>query len=81
MRSSRQYPTAEDAERALDDLAGAGFGRLESVQAGPKGGRPTKRFRLADTVDVDETPSGGGIAAGSVNVNAVSGTDDEWGEL
>ena len=34
--------------------------------------------RLVDTVDVDTTPSGDGVATGSVNVNAVN---REWGEL
>ncbi len=46
MRSSRQFPTAEAAELALADLAGAGFGRLEPVPPGPSGGRPTKQFRV-----------------------------------
>ncbi len=47
MRSSRRYPKSEDAKRALDDLVAAGLGRLESVQAGSKGGRPTVVFVLS----------------------------------
>ncbi len=77
MRSSRQFPTAEAAELALEDLAGAGFGRLESVPPGPSGGRPTKRFRVVDAVDVDETPADDPTLSGCVNVNTVNAADDE----
>ena len=73
MRSSRQYPTAEDAEAALHDLESAGFGWIESAQAGPKGGRPSKRFRLYDIADVDNTPTGDGVTGSIVNVNTVNG--------
>jgi len=48
-RCSRAYPTSEAAEAALDDLVEAGFGRWEQLPAGEKGGRPTRRFRLADS--------------------------------
>lgn len=72
MRSSRQYPTAEDAEAALQDLESAGFGRMESVQTGSSGGRPTKRFQLYDTADVDTTPDSNGVAGSIVNVNGAA---------
>ena len=55
-RSCRAYPTSEVAEAALADLVEAGFGRWEQVPANGKGGRPTRRFVLADSADVDKTP-------------------------
>ncbi len=55
-RCSRAYPTSDAAEAALDSLVEAGFGRWEQVPAHGKGGRPTRRFRLADSADVDKTP-------------------------
>lgn len=75
MRSSRHFPTTEDAEAALHDLESVGFGRMESTHAGSRGGRPTKRFRLYDTADVDNTPTGDGVAGSIVNVNTVNGTE------
>ncbi len=57
MRSSRMFGTADDADLALGELASMGIGLWESVPPTAKGGRPTRRLRLTDTVDVDETPS------------------------
>ena len=73
--------TAKDAERALIDLAGAGYGQLESIQPGPRGGRPTKRFRLIDAVDVDKTPADVHATEGIVNVNAVNDASAEADRL
>ncbi len=56
MRSSRAYPTSEIAEQALNDLVRAGVGSWEDSGPTRQGGRPTRRFVLAGTVDVDETP-------------------------
>lgn len=41
------YPTAEQADAALQGLADAGLGGWEHSPAGPTGGRPTRRFRVA----------------------------------
>jgi hypothetical protein len=41
------YPTAEEAEVALQALVAAGLGEWVPVDPGPKGGRPTRVFRLA----------------------------------
>ena len=76
MRSSRQYPTAADAESALDDLAKAGIGRWEDSGPTPQGGRPTRRLVLDDAVDVDKTPSNLGATLGCVNVNAIDGAEE-----
>ncbi len=56
MRSSRHYPQSDIAEAALEDLVKSGWGRWEPVPPGDQGGKPTRRFRLVDTVDVDNTP-------------------------
>jgi hypothetical protein len=42
-----QYPTVAAAEAALDGLEGQGVGSWVDVPPGPKGGRPTREFRLA----------------------------------
>lgn len=76
----RQYRNATDAARAaLDDLAGAGFGRWEHPAPGPTGGRPSSRFHLVASVTVTETPkddpTSDGIGAGD------DGDAEKWGEL
>jgi hypothetical protein len=85
MRGSRRFTTSADAEAALSDLVAAGLGRWENPPAGPKGGRPSKRFVLldpgsaddslaagaADTADADNTPADDPENEGFVNVNAV----------
>ncbi len=90
MRSSRMFTTAADAEAALDELTQAGIGHWEQVPPGPKGGKPSKRFVLADTdgiddsprqssvdtADVDNTPADEPRNVGSVNVNAVNDPDE-----
>lgn len=55
MRSARDYPTSEAAERALQELVHCGIGRWEESPPAPAGGRPTRRFVLADGADADET--------------------------
>ena len=42
----RQYRTAQDAEAALEELTKAGCGDWEPTPPGPKGGRPSRLFRL-----------------------------------
>jgi len=56
MRSSRAYPASETAEHALDSLVQAGVGHWEDAGPTGQGGRPTRRFVLADAVAVAETP-------------------------
>jgi hypothetical protein len=90
MRSSRMFATAAGAEAALHELAEAGIGRWEQVSAGPKRGKPTKRFVLVnperadaapftdpvDVGDVDNTPIHGVASRGFVNVSAVNVPDN-----
>lgn len=56
MRSSRAYPTSEAAEEALNGLVQDRLGRWEDAGPTEQGGRPTRRFVLVDSVDVDRTP-------------------------
>jgi hypothetical protein len=66
--NSRKYRKSEDAEVALEALVQAGLGKWEERPSGPAGGRPTKVFVLALTVDeTDETSPGcaNGKAAGA----------------
>jgi DNA polymerase I-like protein with 3'-5' exonuclease and polymerase domains len=53
--NSRKYPRAADAEAALDALVKDGLGRWEEPEAGPKGGRPARRFVLLPTPDTTDT--------------------------
>lgn len=55
-RSSRKYTNAKDAEQALEALVEAGVGVWEDPKPGPAGGRPVRRFVLAQCDDADETP-------------------------
>lgn len=41
-----RYPTADHARAALDKLVTAGFGEWIPGASGPRGGRPSERFRL-----------------------------------
>jgi hypothetical protein len=45
-QASRKYPTVEAADAALDGLVQAQLGAWESVVSGPRGGRPTRVFRM-----------------------------------
>ena len=56
MRSrNRVYPTSDAAEQALNGLVQAGVGRWEDADPTAQGGRPTRRFVLADSDDGDKT--------------------------
>ncbi|KKM14902.1 hypothetical protein LCGC14_1701420, partial [marine sediment metagenome] len=55
-RASRQFQPAAKAEAALEELAQTGLGQWEDLSTSGQGGRPTRRLRLVDGVDVDETP-------------------------
>lgn len=45
--NARRYPTATDAEAALQGLVMAGRGSWQHVPPGPRGGQPTRFFQLA----------------------------------
>ena len=87
VRSSRMFSNSDDAEAALRGLVDSGDGVWITSKSGPKGGQPSRRFRLVastvDTVDVDNTPAGDPKTGGSVNVNSVnaptSDDGDDWG--
>jgi hypothetical protein len=82
IRAFRNDPAA--AENALSRLVEAGIGRWEPEPPGPKGGRPTQRFRLLYPVTVTGTPknagSGEGCGDGETGGTATDAGDD-WGEL
>lgn len=71
MRSSRAYPTSEAAEEALNGLVQDRLGRWEDAGPTEQGGRPTRRFVLADSTDTDITPERS-AAAGVLSVSPVS---------
>jgi hypothetical protein len=82
LRRYRNDPDA--AERDLSALVEAGIGRWEWVQAGPKGGPPSKRFRLVSTVTVTATPPGGPANGGNGDGDTPDNPTDaggDWGEL
>jgi hypothetical protein len=76
MRASRLYPAADDAEKALQELADAGLGRWEfdNHDGGP--GRPARRFTLTETVDVDRNGPGVVRNRDCVNVGSVNSAND-----
>jgi predicted ArsR family transcriptional regulator len=51
-----KYPTAEDAEAALNDLAEQNLGAWYYQESTPKGGRPTSVFRLTEADTQHTTP-------------------------
>lgn len=80
-RSSRTFPTTEAATDALEKLVEAGLGRWDEPKPGPAGGRPSRRFVLADGVDVDKTSENTG-RSGVLSTSAVSTTaGDDWGVI
>ena len=60
----------------MRNLAKAGFGRLEEVEPGPRGGRPTVRFRVYPPVTVTETSNFSGNSEVSVTVTPPKGSQD-----
>lgn len=67
---TRSHRTAEAAEMELDELVTAGLGQWEQVAPGSRGGRPSKRFILADEGPATPDPENPGPDG-----------DDSWGEL
>ena len=47
LQQARHYTTAEEAEDILHKITAAGLGHWVSMPPGPRGGRPSKCFRLA----------------------------------
>jgi hypothetical protein len=80
----RQYRTAHEAEAALDELAKAGYGQWDDVPPGPKGGRPSRVFRLS-TAATSTQPARTRDSESFVDVDSVdtpeTQPDDNWGEL
>ena len=80
----RQYRTSAEAEAALDELARAGYGGWEDVPPGPKGGRPSRVFRLS-TLSTSTQPARTRDSEGFVDVDTVDAPetqpDGDWGEL
>lgn len=55
---------SEAAEKALAELVEAGHGSWIPTEPTKGGGRPSRRFHLADTADADETTTGDTVAGG-----------------
>jgi hypothetical protein len=79
-RAFRNDPEA--AENALSRLVEAGIGYWDPEPPGPKGGRPTRRFRLVSTVTVTETPTDAAKPAGNGDGDTgdtATDAGDGWG--
>lgn len=77
---TRSHRTADDAEAELMTLKKAGLGDWEQTEPGPKGGRPTRVFRLCDTTDTDTTLENSGESE-DVSVSEPSDSArNGWGE-
>lgn len=83
MRSSRQYPTAKEAEAALQELEQLGFGCMSWSTSSAKGGRPSHLFQLHVTADVDTTAASGHNSEGIVNSELETGprSDESAGPI
>ncbi|MBI5758810.1 MAG: DUF3987 domain-containing protein [Planctomycetales bacterium] len=86
-RGHRRFKTSEEAEAALQGLVDAGFGVWQDVTTSPKGGRPSREFRLTQNVYVYETPQNSEENQGFVDVDSVDATENEpdapggWGDV
>jgi len=90
-RRSRQFRTSEEAERVLDDLVRSGAGVWDTPEHGDAGGRPTRVFRLSDSVSVSETQktttpgevsdTGGAGSATGDDHDQTSRPDDQAGSV
>jgi hypothetical protein len=69
-----RYPTNEDAETALIDLADAGFGEWVHVPPGPRGGRPTRIFRLA-ALETSFSPQFSGVSSAANQKTSPNGRE------
>lgn len=75
-QGSRQYPTADEAEAALQELVEAGIGTWENVEPSRKGGRPTRVFVLS-TPSTSTEPPEAAAKNSSVDVDTVDGAQTE----
>ncbi len=55
-QGSRRFDTAEDAERALQELVNLGLGYWKERGSTKKGGRPTREFILGPSSTSTESP-------------------------
>ncbi|MBM4017429.1 MAG: DUF3987 domain-containing protein [Planctomycetes bacterium] len=66
LQQARHYATADEAEEILQKMVTAGLGHWVSMPPGPKGGRPTKCFRLAENApacyETSEFPKNSGVS-------------------
>jgi len=92
MRASRRFASAADAEAALNELGKLGLGAWKIEPPGPQGGKPSRRFALADVDDsppedrsrgtpVDDTPGGEAENPVLSTVSSVNACGEDWGEL
>jgi hypothetical protein len=75
MRSARMFPSADVAERALDELVRAEYGHWDDPPIGPAGGHPTRCFVLDPGVDADTTLDSSTVS-GVVSVSTASTRTD-----
>lgn len=82
MRGGPCCRTAEDADAMLQELVELKLGQWLPVPTTPKGGKPTRVFRLTDVTDIAETQENQREDEGSVNVSdgidSESEGDDSW---
>jgi hypothetical protein len=64
-RRTRRFATSDEADRFLNELVRESLGRWNDSTPRPVGGRPTRVFKLRDSVSVSETPE-------------FSGNDEVW---
>jgi hypothetical protein len=74
MNVRRLRNSAADARAALGALVERGLGIWEHPAVGPHGGRPAEWFRLAESVNVNETPADAAKRRGSVDVDDADAT-------
>jgi hypothetical protein len=75
----RQYRTAQDAEAALGELVKAGYGEWHDALPGPKGGRPSRIFRLS-TVSTSTQPAETRDSESFVDVDSVDTPETQQSE-
>ncbi len=80
----RCYKTASEAEAVLNQLKRAGYGNWVHIPPSPKGGQPTRIFKLF-TASTSTQPQKTRESEDSVDVDSVdtpeTQSDSEWGEL
>jgi hypothetical protein len=78
----RRIKSSDEAEAALNDLVKAGHGRWRDIPAGPRGGPPTRRFELHESVSVYTTPEKSEENVSCVDEGRADDVpDDDWEEV